>query len=118
MKRGDNAFGGVIEEDRAHADADVRLEAMRVGKEWFELSDGLAFVIEYCPTTANPARRDLLIGQFRPAVHDDDAADCRISLRRRPGFSPDLLLGLSAEAVRIREAVLDFCPFPHCQIGV
>src|SRR3989442_5793715 len=51
MKRGDHALGGVIEEDRAHADADVGLEAMRVGKKWFELSDGFAFVIEYCPTT-------------------------------------------------------------------
>src|ERR1051325_9472354 len=47
----------IVELDRTAPDAHVELEAMRVGEEGLELSDGLSLVVEHRPAGADPVLR-------------------------------------------------------------
>src|SRR5947209_3606279 len=55
VQGGDHALDGVIEEHRADANADVKLEAMGIGEERLVLANGLALVVEDGPAAAHPA---------------------------------------------------------------
>src|SRR6478672_1896559 len=54
VQRGDEPFGGVIEEDRADTYGDTKLECMCGGEKRLVLADGVAFVIEDGPTAGHP----------------------------------------------------------------
>src|SRR5215204_2718603 len=109
MKGGDNTGSRIVEEDRAHADRYVKLEAVSVGKKWFELADRIAFIIEHRPAAADPARAEVVRRHLRLAIRPNDDLPVCIAPGHRPSLCLDLLLDLPAEAVGVREAVLNLC---------
>ena len=101
MQRRDDAPDRVVEQHRADACGAGELEAVGGAEERLVLADRLALVVEDGPAAADPARIDV-----RTARHE----------RARLGL--DLLLDLAAEAVGVREAVLDSGLLAVPQVGV
>src|SRR5262245_18339534 len=99
MQRGENALGGVIEESGANTDLLFEFESVRRTEEGFVLSKWLALVVEDCP------------GGAHPAMINGCAA-----FGYWPGAGLNLFLNLAAEAVRVRETVLDLGRLPGFQI--
>src|SRR5207249_4168133 len=107
MQSGNHTFDGVVEEHWADADANIELEAVRVGKERLVLADRLALVVEDGPAATHPARATVVGCQDRLAVRANDDLTRDVARGDGPGFGLDLFLNLAAEAVGIRQAGLD-----------
>src|ERR1044071_3439288 len=107
VKRGDHSLDRIIEEHRTDTDADVKFETVAVSKERFKLTYGLALVVEYCPTAADPTRSEVIRPHLRKAIRTDDDPIVSITHGNWSRFRLDLLLNLAAEAIRIRETNLN-----------
>ncbi len=60
MQSRDYAIGRVVEQHRTDTRLPVELKKMAGGKERFVLANWLAFVVENCPATGDPARRNVI----------------------------------------------------------